>query len=252
MLPSKLRRWRDTFVGRVMDVEHIRSHGLWLVDRYSRWVTDSRSILGLNAFRRYAAGELDRKDLDKAHKHALDAFWDSEVRYEKYKEDRDARAADLAEEQKGLDEDRAYSWALCIAYADVAVDRATMCMAEAVSFLTSWEDTFDKIDEIAEAVSQTAAELAYADSAEATAKTIMAGEQFRTRFKVWDAAAEAGFATERAAQKLEWLRLMQQSEAEVDEEENLSNDNPNGANLGNTDLPNQSQGMDGFFVTRER
>jgi hypothetical protein len=111
-----------------------------------------------------------------------------------------------------MGEDRAYAWSQAISKSDVSFERARLLMAKAVHSVVSRRDT---LDVVAETVAQAAAELAYAEAADATAKAIMdEGKLPHHAWRIWVAAAEAGFAAERAAQKLEWLRLVRWAEAE--------------------------------------
>jgi len=40
-----------------MDLKDVCLHRLWVVERYLQWVTDPKSIRGLDAFRQFALGE---------------------------------------------------------------------------------------------------------------------------------------------------------------------------------------------------
>jgi len=191
-----------------MESAVIRSYGFWIVSRYYQYMTDNRTLHAFQKFLRYVEGEVSDEELEKAHKAAVEAASEAEDHYEKVKDDCDARASHLADDRPELTEERAWSWGLSIANADLAVERATVYIAKAVAQLTSGCDTFDDTDAVGEAVAQAAAELAYADEAEDTAKAILAGGKIPlSPWRVWNAAADFGFDSERAEQKKELLRL---------------------------------------------
>jgi hypothetical protein len=195
-----------------MDLKDVCLHRLWVVERYLQWVTDPKSIRGLDAFRQFALGEITKEELAKVSKDTLEAAREAEETLIDSEKNRRAQAAMLAEKQEWMGEDRAYAWSQAVSKSDVSFERARLLMAKAVHSVVSRRDT---LDVVAETVAQAAAELAYAEAANATAKTIMdEGKLPHHAWRIWVAAAEAGFATERAAQKLEWLRLVRWAEAE--------------------------------------
>jgi hypothetical protein len=194
-----------------MQVKVISSYGLWIVNRYYTYMTDNRILQAFQKYLRFVEGEIAEEELSKAHKGALEALRDAENHYESIEKDREVRARHLADERQEITEDRAWAWAQAISHADVAIEKATVYIAKAIVCLTEGGDTFDDTDAVGEAVSQATAELAYADAAEATAQSVLAGGKIPNRpRRVWERAAEVGYFTERLAQKKELLRLEQQ------------------------------------------
>ena len=194
-----------------MGPKDICLHGLWIVERYSQWVTNPKSIRGLEAFRRFAAGEITEEALAEVIKDTFDAVREAQEALRESQENQGSQAAALAKQQEDLEEDQACAWGQAVSQANLSMEWAKVFLAKAVQSLVERRDTVDKIGKT---VANAVAELAYANAAREAAQKVLDGEKIpRNAWQIWDAAEELAFASERAAQKLEWFCLMQRGNA---------------------------------------
>jgi len=190
----------------------VDSHKVWIVERYLPWIIDTQSAVAFGAFCRFTLGEIPKEELLRISQDALEAIKAAEEHLGESEENQRAQAAMLAEKQEWMGEDRAYAWSQAVSKSNISFERARLLMAKAVLSVVSRRDT---LDVVAETVAQAAAELAYAEAAKETAQNILAGKKIpHHAWRIWEAAAEARRASEMAAQKQEWLRLIRQEEAE--------------------------------------
>jgi len=200
-----------------MEAKIIRSHALWIVERHAHLVTDPQSIRGLEAFRRYASGEITKEELAKAHEDTLEVLRIAEERLRKSKRNWNKLAHFMVyDELDGAGKTDLQAGLLALVIANEAVERARMYMTKAVSYLISGCETPRDIERIAKVVAHAVREMAYFCVTNSTAKKILNGswEFYQYPYHLWEAAEEAAFMVERSEQKKEWLRLLQKAENE--------------------------------------